>query len=300
MRNILITGGTVFISRYVAEYYVKKGDNVYVLNRGNHKQVKGVTLIKCDRHNLMDELKDYDFDVVLDITAYTKEDVECLVKSLKTIKQYIFISSSAIYPETLSQPFKEEQQGGHNSIWGKYGKDKYEAEQYLSKKVKSAYILRPPYLYGPMQNVYREPFVFDCAMQDRIFYIPKDGKMKLQFFHVEDLCKFIDIILEKQPNEHIFNVGNNDCIDINQWVKLCYDIVGKELKTVYVDGIHEQRAYFSFYDYDYKLDVAKQNKFLPKTKPLIDGLKESYEWYKNHQNEVNKKPYFKYIDEYLK
>ncbi len=31
--KILVTGGTVFVSRYVAEYYAQKGRDVYVLNR---------------------------------------------------------------------------------------------------------------------------------------------------------------------------------------------------------------------------------------------------------------------------
>lgn len=30
MRKLLVIGGTVFGSRYVAEYYAKKGDEVYV------------------------------------------------------------------------------------------------------------------------------------------------------------------------------------------------------------------------------------------------------------------------------
>ena len=33
MRKILITGGTVFVSRFMAQYYVNLGDQVYVLNR---------------------------------------------------------------------------------------------------------------------------------------------------------------------------------------------------------------------------------------------------------------------------
>lgn len=299
MRNILITGGTVFVSRYIAEYFVNRGDNVFVLNRNNNPQPYGVTLIECDRHDIGNKLKDYDFDVVLDITAYTKYDIESLVKSLKSIKNYIFISSSAIYPENLEQPFREEQAGGYNSIWKDYGTNKLEAEQYLLDNLKQAYILRPPYLYGPMQNIYREPFVFDCAMNDRPFYIPKDGRMKLQFLHVEDLCRFITIILEKQPEEHIFNVGNEESVDINEWVRLCYEAVGKELKIKYVDKSHEQRNYFSFYDYEYKLDVTRQKKLMPYTKPLIDGLKESYEWYKEHEKSVLKKPYFMYIKENL-
>lgn len=134
MRNILVTGGTVFVSRYVAEYFAKNGDRVFVLNRNSRPQSGGVTLIEGDRHHLGDKLKQYDFDVVLDITAYTREDVECLIQALGRIDQYIFISSSAVYPEDLSQPFKEEQLCGPNSIWGDYGIHKLEAENIYWKK----------------------------------------------------------------------------------------------------------------------------------------------------------------------
>ena len=57
MRKILITGGTVFVSRYLAEYYVAKGDDVYVINRNTRKQSKGVTLLEADRHRLGDLLR---------------------------------------------------------------------------------------------------------------------------------------------------------------------------------------------------------------------------------------------------
>ncbi len=296
MRNVLVTGGTVFVSRYVAEYFVKKGDRVFVLNRNTRPQSEGVTLIECDRHELGDKLKQYHFDIVLDITAYNRLDIESLVTALDSIDQYIFVSSSAVYPETLQQPFSEEQECGPNSVWGDYGIHKLEAERYLLNKVPQAYIVRPPYLYGPMENVYREPFVFDCAEADRVFYVPGDGGMPLQFFHVEDLCRFMDIILEKQPENHIFNVGNCETVTISEWVKMCYQAVGKEVRLVNVDASHQQRDYFCFYDYAYELDVTKQGHFMQNTKPLLEGLKESYEWYRNHRELVNKKPYFNYID----
>lgn len=296
MKNILVTGGTVFVSKYVAEYFLNKGNNVYVLNRNTKPQVEGVNLIEGDRHNLGDKLKKYNFDVVLDITAYTKEDVEDLVNALYKVNQYVFISSSAVYPETLQQPFKEEQEVGPNSVWGDYGINKIGAEKYLLKNVPQAYILRPPYLYGQMENVYRASFIFDCANEDRTFCIPKDGTMPLQFFHVEDLCKLIEIILDKQPENHIFNVGNKDIVDINEWVSLCYKVAGKDLRTVNVDESHHQRSYFCFDDYGYVLDVSKQNELLLDTKPLIEGLKEEYEYYINNKEIVRKKPYVDYID----
>ena len=46
MRKILITGGTTFVSKYAAEYFVKAGYDVYVLNRNSKPQVEGVNLIE--------------------------------------------------------------------------------------------------------------------------------------------------------------------------------------------------------------------------------------------------------------
>lgn len=299
MRNILITGGTVFVSRYAARYFAQKGDNVFVLNRNHNQQEKGVTLIEADRHNLGDKLKSYDLDAILDITAYTRDDVRCLAEALPKIPLYIFISSSAVYPETLERPFREDMPCGCNSVWGDYGRNKLEAEQYINENIQNSYILRPPYLYGPMQNLYREPFMFDCAMKNQPCYIPKDGSMPLQFLHVEDLCRFIDIILEKKPKQRIFNVGNPDTVDIKEWASLCYKAVGAGFNPVFVDESHAQRSYFCFYDYAYSLDVTKQCELMPDVKPLSDGLRESYEWYISHGDNINKKPYFEYIENNL-
>ena len=298
MRRILVTGGTVFVSRYVANYFAQKGDDVYVLNRNSKPQLPNVTLIEGDRNNLGDKLKGYEFDAVLDITAYTREHVENLVNALGQFGDYIMVSSSAVYPETNPQPFTEDQICGPNIHWGAYGTNKLAAEEYLRKAVPNAYILRPPYLYGPMQNVYREPFVFGCAEAGRKFYIPGDGSMKLQFFHVEDLCRFIEILLEKHPAEHIYNVGNPDAVTISDWVKLCYDVVGADLETVRVEG-HHQRSFFCFHDYDYYLDVTRQTVLMPDVKPLAEGLKESYEWFQQHRDAVMRRPYTEYIDTYI-
>lgn len=51
MKKMLITGGTVFVSRYAAEFFTKNYE-VYVLNRNSKPQSSGVTLIEADSHNL--------------------------------------------------------------------------------------------------------------------------------------------------------------------------------------------------------------------------------------------------------
>ncbi|MBR6580938.1 MAG: NAD-dependent epimerase/dehydratase family protein [Ruminococcus sp.] len=295
--KILVTGGTVFVSRYTAEYFVQKGHEVYVLNRNSRPQSKGVHLIEADRHQLGDKLKNIPFDLVVDVTSYNKDDVRDLLNALGDFGEYIMISSSAVYPETLPQPFKEDMKTGYNIHWEAYGTNKIEAEEYLLENLPKAYIIRPPYLYGKMNNLYREAFVFECAEKNLPFYMPKDGSLKLQFFDVEDLCRLIEAIVEKKPDYHVINSGNVQATDAAEWVKLCYGILGKTADIRYVSAEYEQRQYFPFRDYEYYLDVTRQTELLTDLKPLEIGLKESYEWFKNNSELIVRKDYFRYIEE---
>ncbi len=298
--KMLITGGTTFVSRFTAEYFTAKGNDVVVLNRGSREQVDGVTHIQCDRLYLGEELKGAYIDLVLDITAYTQEHIQALLTSGVSFGDYVFISSSAVYPKTNPQPFTEEQACGRNSVWGDYGMNKLNAERYLQAHIPNAYILRPPYFYGIYDNLYREAFPFDCAMQDRPFYLPQDGDMRLQFFHVADLCRFIEILLEKHPDNHVFNVGNKDMVTVKEWVELCYKAAGKSAEFVSVGKEIPQRDYFCFYDYEYVLDVSKQTELMPDTFPLEQGLKEEFEWYRDNPDSIyNRKPYMEFIDKEL-
>lgn len=297
MKKILVTGGTVFVSHYVAEYCAAQGHEVFVLNRGSKTQPPGVRLIKCDRRSIGEKLRNISFDAVIDVTAYDARDIVDLTGALGDCGAYVMISSSAIYPETAAQPFREESPLGPNKFWGRYGAGKILAERALQERFPGAYILRPPYLYGEMNNVYREAFVFECAEKKRPFFLPKDGAMKLQFFHVGDLCRFIGAVLEKRPERHVFNVGNKEPVTVKDWAALCYRIVGREPEYVGVYADVEQRNYFSFYDYEYRLDVENQRAIMPETTSLEDGLERAYAWYRGNREKVGVKPFIAYIDE---
>ncbi|MDE7361195.1 MAG: NAD-dependent epimerase/dehydratase family protein [Oscillospiraceae bacterium] len=297
--KILVTGGTIFVSRFTAEYFAAKGHEVFVLNRGTRPQSDGVTLIKADRHALGDTLKGYSFDAVIDVCAYNETDIRNLLDSLGEFGSYIMISSSAVYPETLPKPFNESQEIGANGIWGKYGTDKIAAERALTERVPDAYILRPPYLCGRMNNLYREAFVFECAERSLPFYLPNDGGLPLQFFDVEDLCRFVEVMLEKKPAQRIFNVGYPESMTAHNWVRRCYAVLERRPVFVYVDGAIPQRSYFPFYDYDYKLDVSAMTELMPTLKPLDESLRQSYEWYAENRELITRKPLLDYISENL-
>ena len=99
--KILVTGGTVFVSKYFAEYFSSKGNDVYVLNRNTKPQLPNIKLIQCNRKEICGQLKGLHFDTVIDVTAYTAEDIDTLLDSLESFDKYVMISSSAVYPETL-------------------------------------------------------------------------------------------------------------------------------------------------------------------------------------------------------
>lgn len=297
--KVLITGGTVFVSRYTAEYFVKKGHEVYVLNRNTKPQSDGVNLINCDRHNIGNRLKNIYFDMIIDVTAYNQSDTEDLLNALGNFGQYIMISSSAVYPETLSQPFNGEQECGFNVHWESYGTGKINAEKYLLAKIPEVYIIRPPYLYGKMNNLYRESFVFECAEKNLPFFVPENKEMKLQFFDIEDLCIFIEKIIADKPANHIFNVGNPETVNIEEWVRLCYGVIDKTPDIRCIQPEINQRLYFPFRNYEYILDVTRQTEIMPDVKPLEIGLKQSYDWYKNNRELIVRKDYLQYIKDNL-
>ncbi len=151
--KILVTGGTVFVSKFMAEYFAKSGNEVYVLNRNTKPQLPNVNLIACNRREINGRLKDIHFDAVLDINAYAPEDINTLLDELDGFDSYVVISSSAVYPETLDLPFKENDRLGKNKFWGDYGVNKIAVENALIKRVPNAYIIRPPYLYGEYNNI---------------------------------------------------------------------------------------------------------------------------------------------------
>ncbi|MDE5666814.1 MAG: NAD-dependent epimerase/dehydratase family protein, partial [Clostridia bacterium] len=286
-------------SKFMAEYFADRGNEVYVLNRNTKPQLPNVKLIECDRKQINGRIKGLRFDVVIDVTAYTAEDINALLDDLESFESFIMISSSAVYPETLDVPFKESDKCGKNKFWGDYGTNKIAAENVLLKRVPTAYIIRPPYLYGEYNNIYREAFVFDCAERNKTFYLPKDGSAPLQFFHVEDLCRFVDMLIRTKPTKNIFNVGNST-VTVKEWVECCYAAVGKRPTFINVSDEIEQRNYFPFYDYPYALDVTAQNELMPKLLPLEKGLQRAYGWYKENKSAVKPKNYFEFIERNFK
>jgi UDP-glucose 4-epimerase len=171
------------------------------------------------------------FDVVIHCAALAYEGLSVFSPSLVTnniyggtvsvataaitakAKLFINCSSMARYGE-LTPPFTEDMVC---KPVDPYGMAKYHAEEQL--KLLSEiypefkYYTVVPHNVSGAQQVYTDPYrnvlsiMINQALSGRPIYIYGDGKQQRSFSHVDDCVKAIDVIVEKQPEQKLFNIG---------------------------------------------------------------------------------------------
>lgn len=292
--NILIMGGTQFVSSSLAKYLIEKGYKVDIFTRGiNALNYKGYSNhLKGNRkdvNDLTNLLKDKKYEYIYDISAYTKDDLELLVKVInrENLKNYIFCSSGAVYEES-DEILNEESKRGFNKNWGDYGLFKKEAEDFLFKINKEENfpmtIFRPTYIYGDGNNLYRESYIFERILNNKDIPIPKSEK-KNQFIYIDDLLKTFESAM--YTNNSIGKAYNLTNIEELTWRELCekaMDIVGKKVNLKEIDYIEknlEVRSFFPFRDVTFLLEIDKLIKdglYEPKI-AIREGLEKTFKWY---------------------
>jgi nucleoside-diphosphate-sugar epimerase len=158
--KVLFIGGTGVISSACSELALKRGIELYLLNRGQsirHPAASGKANPKVlrgdirQRESVQAALGDLKFDAVVDWIAYTPEHVQNDVELFRSrTAQYIFISSASAYqtpphflPVTESTPL-------HNPFW-QYSRDKADCEALLLDAYRRgdfpATVVRPSHTY---------------------------------------------------------------------------------------------------------------------------------------------------------
>ena len=270
MKKILIMGGNQFVGKEIVKKFLEKDYTIYILNRGTRKNIEEVIFFKVDRDNFIEMeniLKNIDVDIIIDVSAYTEEQVDILHKVMKNrFKQYILISSASVYNNIESTPANEESQTGENLIWGDYAKNKYLAEKKTienSKIYNFKYtIFRPFYIYGVGNNLDRENYFFSRIKYNLPIYIPSKNNI-IQFGYVEDLALAIES-----------SIGNSD------FYNQTFNISGDEYVTM---------SEFPFREVNLFGDISKlENTGFRNTYSLIQGLEKTYKY--NDENDLITKP----------
>ena len=300
MKKILIMGGNQFVGKEIVKKFLEKDYIVYVINRGMRKNIEGVVFLKADRNNLVEIeniLKGIEVDIIIDVSAYTEEQVDILHKVMRNkFKQYILISSASVYNNIESTPVNEESQTGENLVWGDYAKNKYLAEKKTienSKLYNFKYtIFRPFYIYGIGNNLDRENYFFSRIKYNLPIYIPSKNNI-IQFGYVEDLALAIKSSIGNSDfYNQIFNISGDEYVTMSEFSEICGKVISKKAIIKYINTKEKKikaRDWFPFREVNLFGDISKlENTGFRNTYSLVQGLEKTYKY--NDENNLITKP----------
>ena len=300
MKKILIMGGNQFVGKEIVKKFLEKDYTIYILNRGTRKNIEEVIFLKVDRDNFIEMeniLKNIDVDIIIDVSAYTEEQVDILHKVMKNrFKQYILISSASVYNNIESTPANEESQTGENLIWGDYAKNKYLAEKKTienSKIYNFKYtIFRPFYIYGVGNNLDRENYFFSRIKYNLPIYIPSKNNI-IQFEYVEDLALAIESSIGNSDfYNQTFNISGDEYVTMSEFSEICGKVMNKKAIIKYINTEENKikaRDWFPFREVNLFGDISKlENTGFRNTYSLIQGLEKTYKY--NDENDLITKP----------
>jgi len=207
--KVLFIGATGLISSAVSDLAVKKGIDLYLLNRGNNKNnipkgAKSIISDIFDEEGTKEMISNHSFDVVVDWIAFEKEHVERDYRLFhgKT-KQYIFISSASAYLKPIpSYPITENIPLG-NKYWP-YSDNKRVCEEFLASVHSEDFnvtVIRPAHTYNDdvvvsYMTSWPHPYTaIHRILEGKPTIIPGNGKSLWTLTHNTDFAKaFVEIL----------------------------------------------------------------------------------------------------------
>ena len=203
------------------------------------------------------------------------------------VKKLLFLGSSCIYPKMCEQPIKEEY-----LLSGTLepSNDSYAIAKIAGIKMCQAYrkqygfnaiSLMPTNLYGPNDNFDLETSHVLPAMIAKYHHAKDDvtlwgdGSARREFLHVDDLAEACYTCMRDYNSPDIINVGTGEDVTIKELSETISNIVGFSGQT----------------NWDTSKPNGTPRKLLDVTKikslgwepkiSLEDGIKKTYEWYKD-------------------
>ena len=296
--RVLVLGGTQFVSEAAAKGLIARGHEVAILTRGKRPVtydglVEHVVADRGDKAS-MRRLRGRRFDAVLDCSGYRAQDVASVLESLRPEAgtHYIFLSSGAVY-RPADAPVAEDAPKGENEHWGPYGLGKLEAEELLEReRVRLGFelsIVRPAYVYGPGNNLYREAFFFDRIARDLPVPIPASDA-RTQFVCIDDMAGALVRVAERDEGAGALNYANPQPVGWRELVEAAGAALGRSARIQPVEyrGRMEAREFFPFRDCTYLLDMGKLERLglgMPKT-DLAEGMRRACEWWRQTRPEL--------------
>lgn len=308
--KLLFVGGTGNISTSVTRRCLERGDEVWLVNRGNDRSLEaaGAKYLVCDIRDaaaFKTAVSGMTFDVVVDFFCFTPEHakLDYEIFAGKT-RHYIFLSTCAVYQKpTLSLPVREDMP--MKNPYTLYARDKIACELYFLERYREddfpVTIVRPSHTYGERVLVVGPLmgwFVPHWTLADRILrgkpiIVHDTGRTYWTLTHSDDfavgLCGLMGNL---QAVGHQFHITADTALPWNVVLETYGWVLGKAPEIVQVPTDFIAKRYPDLRGIIYGdmsengiYDNSKIKRFVPDYRPRIslrEGLERSVKWYDAH------------------
>ena len=302
--KVLFIGGTGNISTSVSKLCIKRGIDLFLLNRGNRKvDLPGANIIRADISKMEDTsslLKDHKWDAVVNWIAFNVDDIERDYKLFKgKTKQYIFISSASAYQKPPSHHVITESTPLKNPYW-EYSRNKIACEEKLNNLYREkdfpVTIVRPSYTYDTVIPVaiggFTEYTIIDRIKKGKKIIVHGDGTSLWTNTHAEDFAiGFVGLIGHQQAIGHAFHITSDESLTWDQIYSAVADTTGVEPNIVhipsdFISAFNKNLRGELLGDKSYSIifDNSKIKTFVPEFKAVIpfkEGIKKTVKWFES-------------------
>ncbi len=250
--RVLFIGGTGTISMAITRLLAERGDELYLLNRGNRNDslpsgVKTITADINDEQDVLQKIGDMTFDCVGEFIGFVPQQLERDYRLFAgRTKQFIYISSASAYQKPPQSYVITEQTPLENPYW-EYSRNKKACEEYLFERYRQdgfpVTIVRPSHTYdersvplgvhgkgGSWQVVKR-------IMQGKQVIIHGDGTSLWTITHNSDFAKaYAGLVGNPEAIGEAFHITSDESVSWNEIYGAIAEALGRELKPYYVSS----------------------------------------------------------------
>ncbi len=300
--KVLFIGGTGNISTSVSRLCIKKGYELYLLNRGQSDvKIEGAKHIKCNI-NEIDKMKEllneHYWDSVVNWIAFDPKDAERDIKLFEgKTKQYIFISSASAYQKPPLNSVITESTPLRNPYWD-YSRKKIACEELLNRAYRDknfpAVIVRPSHTYSNVIPVpiggWTEYTIVDRIKKGLPIIVHGDGSSLWTLTHSDDFAvAFTGLIGNLKSIGHAFHITSDEALSWDQIHQYITDAVGAKANIVHIpsDFIVKvepslEGSLLGDKTWSAVFDNTKIKSFVPyyqATIPFQEGIKRTMKWF---------------------
>ncbi|MGC2969932.1 NAD-dependent epimerase/dehydratase family protein [Paraburkholderia aspalathi] len=225
--RILVMGGTLFLGRQIVETALERGHDVTVFNRGreNPSLFPEVERLVGDRNSNLSALAGRQFDAVIDPSAYSPEQIDLVLSTLKAApKHYTFISSISAYrsfpPGTRYDEQADVLQGNDG-----YGALKARTEDAIRSAMPGCVaIFRPGLIVGPHDPTGRFTYWIRRIDAGGRVLAPGRRDRPIQLIDARDLAEWCLKVAEDRVNAAFNAVGPASTLTMEQFLDQCLEV----------------------------------------------------------------------------